>query len=244
MRKAVLGGEDLKRNWLLLIIFLLVLGLLIIPRLVIVPQVTQIIQNELKQELDAEQLQVKIKAFWGWELLMGRIPELEIQVENARVDGLNVTKAVVYGKNLLFDVSSSRQKGEYVHKSADFLNAELIIKEDDLNEFFWHEVDPDGFLTIAINPDRLSLSGKIPIFGNMRVEVSLHGHLEIIHDSYLRFVPEHLEVHDTKVPPVLLDILNESYEFALDLEIFPYPLKISRIDLLEQEIKIKMEVVQ
>lgn len=244
MRKAVLGGEDLKRNWILLGFFLIVLGLLVIPRLIIIPQATQLIKNELKRELDAEQIQVKLKVFWGWEPLFGRIPELEIQVENAKIDGLNVAKAQVHGENLLFDVFSSRQINEYGYKNADFLNAELIIKEEDLNQFFWHEVDSDGLLSIEIIPDRLSLSGKVPVFGSMQVEVNLFGHLEIVGDSHLRFVPEDLAVQDTKVPSVFLDVLNKNYEFALDFEVFPYPLKISHIELLKQEIKIKMEVVQ
>lgn len=234
----------MKRNWLVVVLALLVLGIVAIPRLVIVPRVIQVIEAELNKEFDLANVKIQMKAPLGWELLLGRIPQLMVEVENIEIDGLIVAHTIINGKNIFFDIRSLRQRNEYVFKGADFLVAHLTVKESDLNNFFWHEIDPNEFLQIRIATDDISLEGKIPIFGGLQVGVSVHGYLDIIDGSYLRFVPKDIEVRDTKLPSSLLEVVKDNYDLKLDLGLLSYPLKISQIILLEREMQIKMEVVQ
>ncbi|HHU62539.1 MAG TPA: hypothetical protein GXZ55_11390 [Natronincola sp.] len=104
----------MKRNWLVVVLALLVLGIVAIPRLVIVPRVIQVIEAELNKEFDLANVKIQMKAPLGWELLLGRIPQLMVEVENIEIDGLIVAQTIINGKNILFDTHSLRQRNEYV----------------------------------------------------------------------------------------------------------------------------------
>lgn len=233
----------MKKRWLIGLIVIIILGILSIPKFFLVPQLVQGLQTELKQALHTQQVQVTVGAPWGWELLWGVIPKVEVFVDNAVIDGLAVAKVEIHGEGMRFNPRSLLRNREFDYVGATNLQGELTVTEEALNTLFWEEVDPSQNLNLVIEPQGISLRGKMA-FWNMEWDLRLHGSLEVWEHSNLRFVPQDLEVQETRVPPLLLEILNENYDFVLDFGVFPYPLEISEISFLEEQIMIKVGVVQ
>lgn len=233
----------MKRLWIIALVALVLAASLLIPRFYLLPQLTQGIQGELAGVFQTQEVQVELTAPWGWEPLFGRVPHLKITMEGANLGGLRASAVEIQGKDVRFDQKTLWQNRDFVYKSSSFLEAQINIAEKDLNELFWKEVDPDQNLNLEINPQGISLGG-ILAFWNMEWEVRLHGLLEVVQGTTLRFVPQNLEVHETRVPPFLLEVFNENYDFVVELGMFPYPLEITAIQFSNEQIMLKMGVVE
>ena len=77
------------KPYLLGAVLVMILLLLSMPRLVLVPLVVQELEDEVGQFLQAQQVQVQLEAPWGWELVFGRLPRLDIVANDARTQGVS-----------------------------------------------------------------------------------------------------------------------------------------------------------
>lgn len=98
-------------------------------------------------------------------------------------------------------------------------------------------------LRVEIEPDQLVLVGAVP-FWTTEISIELRGSLEVWGRSGLRLVLQNLEVESTRVPPFLLEVLNENYDVTLDLSIFPEPTEISAVVLEQGKVLIDIGVVR
>jgi hypothetical protein len=112
---------------------------------------------------------------------------------------------------------------------------EMILTEEDLNAYFWQEVDQDRLLRLRVAPGEIGLGGQISLW-NMEWTITLLGDLEVHQGSSLRFVLKNLEVQETRIPSVLLEVLSEHYDFVVDFGVFPYPVELREVHLQEEQI--------
>lgn len=227
----------MKRYWLAISIVTLILGMATIPRVFLVPRLIQGLEDELSESLYAKQVQISVQAPLGWELLLGRIPGLDIVAAGAVVDGLGVARVEVHGDQVRFDTQALWQDQEFVFVEAANLWGEITVTEGALNELFWKEVDPERSLSLRVSPQGIGVEGKISVW-NMEFTITLRGDLEVLHGSALRFVLKNLEVQETRIPPILLELLSEEFNFAIDFGAFPYPVELTEVQLAEQQIKV------
>jgi hypothetical protein len=229
----------MKRIWTLVPVLAVIIVLLAIPRLVLLPKVVNGLESALADALHTEEVNLSITAPWGWELLLGRIPSLSFSARRAQVEGVEISRVEVQGEELLFEPWLLFRQGELSLTRVSELTGSLVITEDALNEFFWREVDPSRLLMLEVWPHGLAVAGTVNIW-NMDVSVRILGDL-VVHDgSTLRFVVKDLAVQDTRIPPLLLEILKESYVFAVELGEFPLPLELRAVEHLEHEIRISI----
>ncbi|MDI9441930.1 MAG: DUF2993 domain-containing protein [Firmicutes bacterium] len=229
----------MRRRWLFAAVFCLVLFVLAIPKLFVVPRLSQRLEAELIDYFSAEGGEVYLIAPWGWELLFGRIPAADMVLTNVRVDGLTLAQVEVQGRDIRF----AWEEGEFVYQGASDLTGTLTVTEEALNEIYWREVDPERDLRVEIEPDQLVLVGAVP-FWTTEISIELRGSLEVWGRSGLRLVLQNLEVESTRVPPFLLEVLNENYDVTLDLSIFPEPTEISAVVLEQGKVLIDIGVVR
>lgn len=233
----------MQRRWLLVPIFCLLLAVLAVPRLFVAPRLSHHLSEQLQEYFAAEGAEVQLQAPWGWELFFGRIPALDIVLTNAEADGLNIARAEFYGRDIRFETGSFWRNRDFVYEGASQLRGTLTVTEGDLNEMYWREVDPERNMRVKIEPDNLILAGEVP-FWTTQLSVKLYGVLEVWEQSGLRLVLQNLEVEKTRVPPLLLEVLNQNYDFVLDLSIFPEPAAISAFDLQQGKMLIDIGVVR
>lgn len=225
----------MKWRGLLVAILVIVLIFLSVPRLFFIPQLHEAIEADLREALHSEQVQVRLKSQWGWDLLFGRISSLAIVIEDATIDGLDVARVEIQGQDILFQPTTLWRERELVLTDTTDLWGEIVIAEDAVNDLFWREVDPERNLSIDVDPEGLGLRGSLA-FWNTEWTITLRGDLQVRNGSALRFVVKNLEVEETRIPPVLLEILSESYDFGINFGSFPYPVEITDIHFLEHQI--------
>ena len=223
------------KPYLLGAVLVMILLLLSMPRLVLVPLVVQELEDEVGQFLQAQQVQVQLEAPWGWDLVFGRLPRLDIVANDARMDALRVFQVTIHGEQIRFDPRSLWQDKELVYTEASSLWGEMILTEEDLNAYFWQEVDQDRLLRLRVAPGEIGLGGQISLW-NMEWTITLLGDLEVHQGSSLRFVLKNLEVQETRIPSVLLEVLSEHYDFVMDFGVFPYPVELREVHLQEEQI--------
>lgn len=228
----------MKGKWLIPALLVIIL-FFSIPRLVLLPRVEQEFEAELQSRLQTEQAQVDIIAPLGWELVMGRIPRLEISISDATIKGLDIERAEFQGEDLLFVPATLWRERELVLTDASNLTGEMVISQGALNKLFWEEVDPERHLSMVVTREGLGLQGTVAVW-NLEWTITLLGELEVVDGSALRFVVKNLEVEETRLPAIVLDVLSDNYSFVMDLGVFPYPVEITAVETLEEEILVKI----
>lgn len=233
----------MKRRWVAVVVLSLVLVFALIPKLVVLPSVARQIRAELQQEFETTQVEVRLSAPWGWELFFGYLPGLEINMREVMAENLVLSQVDIQGEGIKFEPRTLWQEWSLDYQSAENLEGLVTVNEGDLNTFFWQEVDPNRNLQLEIHPSGMSVIGKLALW-NTELDFTLHGLVEIWQQSNLRFVPQNLEVQATRVPPFLLEVFNENYDFILALSVFPYPITISEVLMEEGQMLIKIGVLQ
>ncbi|NLJ80891.1 MAG: DUF2993 domain-containing protein [Firmicutes bacterium] len=218
------------RRLIFLTFLFLVLLFVFLPKFLLIPHLAESIGQRLQGEFRAEKVAVEIRSPWGFELFRGEIPCLEVVLERALVNGLTVQELQIRGHQVRFDPIELLRKGEFSSYEALDLQARLHISQEDLNTLFWSRVDPERYFHLTLEPGEVGLEGQVD-FWNIPLDLKLKGILEIQGDSVLRFVPHNLELQKTRIPPFLLEALNEYYSFSFDLEIPPYAVTISEVEL-------------
>src|SRR5690606_36376064 len=98
----------------------------------------------------------------------------------------------------------------------------LVITENALNEVFWREVDPSRQLWLEVSPTGLAVRGKVGIW-NTEVEISVVSDVLVKPPAELRFVVKEITLQEARIPPLLLEMVKDSYYFTVDLGEFPLP---------------------
>ena len=214
-----------KRSIAVLLLFSIFL-LILIPRWVLNPITSRSLSNHLGTRFDAEDVSVYVDAGWGWNLLFGKLPKIEMEMKHGLIEGLPVRLVSLVGYDVEFEPWELFINENFVYKESGSLQIEAHVDEAGLNDYFWREVDPTRSLGVVIGDDVLRLQGTVSIW-NIPWNVMLEGVLEIWNKTALRFVPRNLVVEETRVPPLLLEIINEHYGFAVDFNDFPFPIVIT-----------------
>lgn len=231
------------KRWLIPIASLVLVGLLLVPKVFLMPQLEASLQRELVAAFQTDKVQVQLEAPWGIEPLLGRIPHLLVVAENSDFEGIKVALVEIQGDDVRLDRPALWSKKEFVYEGATFLEANITILEGDLNNYFWGHVDPERNLRIEVTQEGIGLKGVLAFWG-MEWDIRLQGLLEVVQGTSVRFVPQNIEFQETRVPPFLLEVFSDTYDFTIELAELPYPLEITAIQFANQQIMFKMGVVQ
>ena len=229
----------MKRPWVVVPLFIVILILLALPRVVLLPRLTAELKGELAAALETAELDLTVEAPWGWELLMGRIPSLALTARDAGLEGVDVSQLNLEAEEILFQPWTLFTQHELVLTSLSSITGSLLVSESALNEAFWREVDPSRRLWLEISPQGLAVLGTVGIW-NMDVSVRVLGDVVVENGSALRFVLMDLAVQDARVPELLLDMLRDSFDFTVDFGEFPLPVEMQVVELLEHKMEIRI----
>ena len=208
----------------------------------LIPRLTKFVGEDLQKNFQAEQVQVQVRSPWGWEVFLGRIPKLDLVLKRAVLEDLVVEEMKITGSQIRFDPRLLWVEREFVYDGAEDLQADLLVLEKDLNEYFWSKVDPARSMSLTLRPEGVNLEGAVDLW-NIPLNLKLTGILEVWQNSSVRFVPQNLEGRETRVPPLFLEVINEHYNFGFNFAVFPCPLTISQLRTEEGQVLIRIGVV-
>lgn len=233
----------MNRYKLIIAVLAIAIVILGVPRLLLVPYLEREFESELAASLQASEARVEVQTPWGWELLWGRIPRLDLTASDAVIDGLKIAQVHLRGEQLRLDPRLLWQEKEAVLLDAADLRGEIIVQEQALNEFLWEKADPDKLLHIEISPQGVDLVGVLN-FWNIEWKITVRGELKVHNGTSLRYVMKDLGVQETRIPNLLLEVLSENYELVMDFGAFPYPVEIKDVHLEEQKLRVILGGVQ
>lgn len=228
----------MKRLWIIVLLSLVFVGILSFPRLFLLSRVEEELQAELAAALGTEQLELALRAPWGWELVLGHIPGLSLAARNAVLEGVEAAAVHLKAEEILFQPWTLFSRGELVLSGISQLTGFLVITEQALNEVFWREVDPSRQLWLEVSPEGLALVGTVNIW-NAEVSLRILSQV-VVEGGALRFVVKDVAVQEARIPPLLLEAFGESYNFSLDVGELPLGVEMQGVELLDHEIKIRI----
>lgn len=230
MRKAhFLGGTMVYRRVVWGIGLLLITAIIaVLPRLVLAPWISGELKEFIAQEFHAEQVQVELSGT-GWALVLGYIPAATIELENGAVNGFPVTYARLFGEGVRFQPWTLFKEREFFYAGSQFLRLSARVSAESLSEYFKEHVPNVQDLKVEAEAGQLVLSGAIDLLG-VSWHMALSGTLKPAGPTGLQFVPVGLKLEQAYAPPALVDILQEYFTVIIDLDKFPFPVRISHVE--------------
>ena len=219
-------------GWLVAIILIIAAVVLVVPYYVLPRTAARVISHVLRTELGGT-ADVSVETNLGWELVLGRFPEIEIAGANWNLDGLPIKNFFLRGRNVQFELLSLVRNRKFVYLSAADLQVELTITEQGLNQYFWARIDPEQKFRIELVKDRALLIGALELW-QTSWNVSLAAEFSIRKPAAIIMTPVEFMIFDTRVPNVLLELINEKYLFQFNLDRLPIPIILERIELCDE----------
>ena len=232
----------MQKHRIAVLLLCLVFILLLIPKWILTPITSRTLAKHLGARFKTEEVSVHLDAGWGWNLFFGRLPKIELEIKDGVMEELPVQFVSLVGYDVEFEPWELFIHENFVYKTSGSLQLEAHVEEAGLNDYFWREVDPTRSLRVVIEDNALRLQGTVSVW-NIPWNVMLEGVLQVWKKTALRFVPHNLVVEETRVPPLLLEIINEHYGLVVDFDDFPFPIVITDVRMREGVVVVRIGVV-
>ncbi|KLU40162.1 MAG: DUF2993 domain-containing protein [Limnochordia bacterium] len=200
-----------------------------LPRLLFVPWISQELEEFVASELRAESIAVDLPGS-GWALLLGYIPKVEVQIGQGDVSGFPVTEAHLSAEGLRFHPWALFREQEFYYGGAQFLQISARVTAESLSEYFREQVPEVGNLVAEAEGGQLRIGGTVEVLGVLW-NIGLSGTIQVKDRSVLAFVPVALQLEQAFAPPALVELLQEYFRIEVDLDRFPFPIRIVRAEV-------------
>lgn len=179
---------------------------------------------------EARRVRVDLKSTPSFMLLLGRIGRISLEAREFSIQDLKVAALQMDGRRVVIDPRSltGAAGGKLRIKSADTLNATLLLTEQALNEYFWIKVDPAQLFRIKLEREQVSLAGELRVLST-EIDVDLAGDFVRRGPSEIAFVPSSLSIEKAQIPSFLLDAVADKFVLQLDLSDLPIPMMVEDI---------------
>lgn|GEM_PF-758662 len=220
------------KGWLIGITLIVAVVVLVVPYYLFPRAAAWIIGYTLQSELGGT-ADVRVWAKYGWELAQGRFPAIEITGSRWMLDGLPIESFHLYGRNVRVDLISLLKHRQFVYISSADLQIRLSITEQALNQYFWGRIDPDQRFRIDLAQDKAVLHGVLELW-QTKWNVSLVSEFSVRKPAAIVMTPVEFLIFDTRVPDILLELINNNYRFLINLDRLPFPVNLERIELFDE----------
>lgn len=184
---------------------------------------------------DVRWVRAEVRAWPPVIILGGRFTSINLDVRRATVGAITVDAILLDGQNVKVDMSRLLAgEGVYV-ESAQELRATFVIDQDDLNHYFWEQVNHSQFFSVALRRGRAELTGRIRLLGR-EMDVRVSGDFRVDGPSEVTFVPREVTVENTRVPQLLLDAI--AHEWGITLALYQDAIPLVITDLLVEDGKL------
>ena len=184
---------------------------------------------------DVKFVRADVRAVPALMLLGGRLDAINLDVRRAALGDLTIDAILLDGRNLKVDTASLVTGRGVRIRSADALLATFVIAEDDLNHYFWRQVNDSQFFRVALERGEAVLAGRVNLLGR-GLDVTVRGAFQVDGATTVTFLPRDVRVENTRLPQFLVDMIVQEWTIALELDQEAIPLEIT--DLLVEDGKL------
>ena len=217
-------------------IILLVLVFLVSMQLFLPAYIAQQLEKDLKEEVDSYQsLKVEINSFPALKLLLRSADKLKLKGQAIVVDGLKLDYLTANFK----DLKLKKIDDQWQTVRGENTKLMIVITEEDLNNYLKSKEDFNIFKKINLNltPKQVILTGVISLF-SAEVNLQLTGNFKVVNNQELVFSSEKLAVENFLVATSSIQQLKDKLQFKLDLEELSLPLKVTKVNLKNDQLEI------
>jgi hypothetical protein len=217
------------------IILLFTAAQVIIPK-----QAETMLQKAIQDSLTSyEEVNVTVKSFPAFEILLGRVDRLSVSATMLSKDDIRIHQAEIDLKGLKFYVGKGSSNKGFTVRSVDNGEAYVILTEEDLNEYISSQLGGTRSITVELTKGEGIIRGLFDIAGTS-IELAINGEFQPA-GSGLVFRPRGLKVQDTYVPRDLVDEILNTLNLRLDLSKLPFPLSVTSVKPHEGKLEVRAE---
>jgi hypothetical protein len=192
--------------------------------------------------LPAEAVEIKITSFPAWELLQGRIDQMNfraqgVQLKELTVDGIH---GEFYGLEVSWWQLWHQKQLDYALEVPGEVTC--ILSERNLQDYLSQRLNvPLEELQVAIRGEQVELTAMWPVAGQ-RMPLLLKGRLELVPPGTIKLLPERIQVGNFAPGPEIQKRLLGNTTFQLPLESLPFQLEFHRLEGERGRIKVHGQV--
>lgn len=176
-----------------------------------------------------------VRAVPAYVLLGGRMNSVNLDARRVALGDLMVDAVLLDGRNVVVNMPKLLSGRGVEVRSADYLKATFVIAEDDLNRYFWEQVNHSQFFRVDLERGQAVLRGRLNLLGR-EMDVRVAGVFEANGGNRISFVPKEVTVDNARVPQLLLDMIAREWSLSLELDQDAIPLEIT--DLMVEDGKL------
>lgn len=215
-------------------IVILAVVFLVATQILLPPFFTARLEETLRARFpEARSLEVQVGGFPAYRLLLGVIGGIRVDGQELIFEGVPVDRLVLQGRDVRIDLGHWLRTGQLRVLDARQLQARVDISEGSVNRYLQAQPLAGSLFVARVDDDRLRIEGNLQLMGTP-VSVRVEGDFEVRDGgSRIDFVPRHVSVDETVIPPVILDSLvrSEVLRVGVDLDVFPLPLQVQEVEL-------------
>ena len=186
--------------------------------------------NKIKEAARAENVSVHVEAMPGFLLFTGRMDRLDIIVDKAQLNDIQVEKLTLHGEGVEADFSALDAHDGSAVRAADKLELTGVITQQALHDMLAKKLDKVENLHTAMDRDKISASGQIKLLGRM-ADISLEGRV-LPKDGGLYFHMTRLDIRNAGLGQA---VLGNFFGDILIFDLYNSPVRAEIDDVQQQD---------
>lgn len=217
-----------------LLFVILVGGQALIP-----PFIESQVANGIRAELpNADSVDVRLSGFPAYRMLTGYFRRVAVDVDDLRVDGLQVRRMRLRGEDAQFRLSGLLRR-RLILESAEHMTTELHIDAADLADFLQERAGSVLDVRVTLEqPRRATVVAGVSVLGQS-LELAISGRFEIGNGDAIRFRPDAIVLLDEEVPAALVEAIAAAWDLTIDASVLPIPHRIEAIRVQQESLIIE-----
>lgn len=186
--------------------------------------------SKIQEAAKAQNVDVNVSAFPGFMVLAGKLDKLDIIVDQANFNDLQVEKLELHGENVDADFSAMNTRDGSAIRSADKLELTGVITQQALQDLLVKRLDKVENIQTYITPEGIGATGQIKLLGRM-ADVTLKGSV-VPKNGGLYFHMTRLDIRNAALGQA---VLGDLFGDILLFDLYRSPVRADIDDVVQQD---------
>lgn len=217
----------------LLILLLVVLGVVVLSQFLLPSWVEEQLAGWIGRSIHTSLVEVEATSFPSIKLLWGDFDLLRVDARQAKIGELEVSGFLFDARGVAVDPAALLLRRRMHFRHIQHLKATIFLSEEGLNRYFKTVAQTAVPASVQLLEDKVVARATVTVLGmplNLRVE----GHFVLAEDGRaIRFQPQRLEVQNSPLPPLVLQLLRDQLILPVELRELPVPIRLTNLRLEE-----------
>lgn len=195
--------------------------------------------NRIKEAARAENVTANVRAMPGFMLLAGQMDNLDVVVDNAWLEDIQVSRLTLHGENLQVDYSALDSRDGSAIQSADNLELTGVITQQALQDMLVKKMEKVDNLHVQMDTDKISATGQVKLLGRM-ADITLEGKV-LPENGGLYFHMTRLDIRNAVLGQA---VLGNFFGDILIFDLYNSPIRAEIDDVQQQAGQVTIKAVR